>query len=151
MPAGCHGRPEGGIDSPWALGLWEFHTDVREPEWPIPTDPLDTEVVLRGLSSMVPALAAYNDRLPESVIDGGYYTKTVENRPLAGPAGPEGSFVCGALSGFGIMAACGVGELVATAVTGGEMPPYAHWFDLRRYDDPRYVQGLAEMRDSGQL
>jgi glycine/D-amino acid oxidase-like deaminating enzyme len=85
------------------------------------------------------------------VIDGGYYTKTVENRPLAGPAGPEGSFVCGALSGFGIMAACGVGELVATAVTGGEMPPYAHWFDLRRYDDPRYVQGLAEMRDSGQL
>jgi hypothetical protein len=49
------------------------------------------------------------------------------------------------------MAACGVGELVATAVTGGDMPPYAHWFDLRRYDDPQYVNGLAETRDSGQL
>jgi glycine/D-amino acid oxidase-like deaminating enzyme len=151
MPPGCHGRPEGGSDSPWALGLWEYHTDVREPEWPIPTDPLYTEVVLRGLSSMVPALNAYDDHLPEAVVDGGYYTKTAENRPLAGPVGPEGSYVCGALSGFGIMAACGVGELTATAINGGEMPAYSPWFDLRRYDNPAYVRRVARMKDSGQL
>ena len=109
-----------------------------------------TEVVLRGLATMVPALDAYRDHLPEAVIDGGYYTKTVENRPLVGPAGPAGSYVCGALSGFGIMAACGVGELVATAISGGELPDWARWFDLRRYDDPEYLTAIAAL-DTGQL
>jgi glycine/D-amino acid oxidase-like deaminating enzyme len=151
MPPGCHARPEGGSDSPWTLGLWEYHLDVREPEWPIPTDPLYTEVVLRGLMTMIPALAAYEERLPEAVVDGGYYTKTVENRPLAGPAGPDGAYVCGALSGFGIMAACGVGELVATAIAGDELPDWAHWFDLGRYEDPTYLRDLDAMGDSGQL
>jgi glycine/D-amino acid oxidase-like deaminating enzyme len=151
LPPGCHARPEGGPDSQWALGLWEYHTEVQNPVWPIPTDPLYTEVVLRGLATMVPALRPYQDRLPEAVVDAGYYTRTRENRPLAGPAGPEGSFVCGALSGFGIMAACGVGELVATAITGGSMPDWAPWFDLRRYDNAEYVAEIASLKDSGQL
>ena len=151
LPPGCHARPEGGPDSTWALGLWEYHTRVLTPEWPIPTDPLYTEAVLRGLATMVPALRRYADRLPEAVIDAGYYTRTQENRPLAGPAGPQGAYVCGALSGFGIMAACGVGELVATAVSGGGLPAWAHWFDLRRYDNPQYLAEIASLGDSGQL
>lgn len=150
MPSGCHARPEGGPDSPWILGLWEYHLDVREPEWPIPTDPLYTEVVLRGLATMVPALGAYQEHQPEAMVDGGYYTKTEENRPLAGPVGPRGSYVCGALSGFGIMAACGVAELVATAISGGQLPNWAHWFQLSRYEDPDYLATVAE-EDSGQL
>jgi glycine/D-amino acid oxidase-like deaminating enzyme len=100
---------------------------------------------------MVPALLAYQDRLPEAVVDAGYYTRTEENRPLAGPAGPEGAYVCGALSGFGIMAACGVGEVVATAISGGELPDWAPWFDLRRYDNPEYLAKIAVLEDSGQL
>ena len=151
LPPGCHGRPEGGKDSSWCLGLWEYHLDVREPEWPIPTDPLYPEIVLRGLATMVPALSAYHDRLPEVVVDAGYYTKTVENRPLACQAGPAGSYVCGALSGFGIMAACAVGEIVATSVSGAELPSWAHWFDLRRYEDPTYARWAANAGDSGQL
>jgi glycine/D-amino acid oxidase-like deaminating enzyme len=151
LPAGCHGRPEGGTDSTWALGLWEYHLDVRPPEWPIPTDSLYTEVVLRGLSTMVPDLADYRERLPHATVDGGYYTKTVENRPLAGPAGPAGSYVCGALSGFGIMAACGVGELVAAAIAGKRLPDWAHWFDLRRYEDASYVRSIRAITESGQL
>ncbi|MDJ0925252.1 MAG: FAD-dependent oxidoreductase [Acidimicrobiia bacterium] len=151
MPPGCHGRPEGGDDSPWGLGLWEYQLDVREPEWPVPTDPLYPEVVLRGLAAVVPALAAYQERLPEVVVDAGYYTKTVENRPLACPVGPAGSYVCGALSGFGIMAACAVGELVAGSIAGFEPPAWAHWFDLRRYEDPAYARWAAGATDSGQL
>lgn len=151
MPAGCHARPEGGPDSPWALGLWEYRRGAVDPIWPIPFDPMYSEVVLRGLATMVPALSAYRDRLPEAGVDGGYYTKTIENLPLVGPAGPEGAFVCGALSGFGIMAACGVGELVATAVGGGDLPDWAHWFDLRRYEDPDYVSRIDAAADSGQL
>ena len=151
LPPGCHGRPEGGLESPWALGLWEYRTKVREPTWPIPTDPLYAEVVLRGLARIIPALESYSEALPETVVDAGYYTKTKENRPLAGQAGPEGSYVCGALSGFGIMAACAVGELVALGIAGARLPRWSRWFELRRYDDPKYVASLAEMPDSGQL
>lgn len=150
LPPGCHARPEGGPDSPWVLGLWEYHLDVRQPEWPLPSDPLYTEVVLRGLATMVPALGAYQEHQPEATVDGGYYTKTEENRPLAGPVGPRGSYVCGALSGFGIMAACGVAELVATAISGGRLPDWSSWFQLSRYEDPNYLATVAK-EDSGQL
>jgi glycine/D-amino acid oxidase-like deaminating enzyme len=151
LPPGCHGRPEGGSDSPWALGLWEYHTAIREPAWPIPTDPLYAEVVLRGLASIIPGLAPYGEALPETVVDAGYYTKTAENLPLAGPVGPEGSYVCGALSGFGIMAACAVGELVAQRIAGAALPDWYKWFELSRYNDPAYIAGLAALTDSGQL
>jgi glycine/D-amino acid oxidase-like deaminating enzyme len=151
LPPGCHGRPEGGAASPWALGLWEYHTEVREPEWPVPTDPLYAEVVLRGLANIIPGLEPYADALPHTVVDAGYYTKTKENLPLAGPIGPAGSYVCGALSGFGIMAACAVGELVARAIAGTDLPTWSRWFELSRYDDPSYVARLATLTDSGQL
>jgi glycine/D-amino acid oxidase-like deaminating enzyme len=151
LPPGCHGRPEGGPDSPWALGLWEYHTEVREPTWPIETDPLYTEVVLRGLARMIPALAPYTESLPETTVDVGYYTRTVENRPIAGAVGPAGSYVCGALSGFGIMAACAVGELVAHGIAGYELPDWSRWFQLSRYADPDYMADLANLADSGQL
>lgn len=151
LPPGCHGRPEGGPDSPWALGLWEYHSPVIEPRWPVPTDPLYPEVVIRGLAAMVPDLSYYQNHMPETVVDAGYYTKTIENRPLAGPVGPDGSFVCGALSGFGIMAACGVGELVARAVTGCDLPEWAHWFDVKRYENATYVRSIAGLEDSGQI
>ncbi|MCP4309362.1 MAG: FAD-binding oxidoreductase [bacterium] len=149
MPSGCHARPEGGSDSPWVLGLWEYHTEPVEPTWPIAFDVLYPEVVLRGLTTMIPALSGYRDRIPETIVDGGYYTKTIENRPLAGPAGPRGSFVCGALSGFGIMAACAVGELTAMAATGGELPKWARWFDVSRYNNPGYLDTVSG--DTGQI
>jgi len=51
---------------------------------PLPDDPSYAEIALRGLVALVPALAQYVDEIPHSYIDGGYYTKTVENRPLIG-------------------------------------------------------------------
>lgn len=151
LPRFCHGRPEGGEDSPWALGLWEWHRDVREPEWPLPEEPLYPELVIRGLTTMLPAMAGYRDGLPEALVDGGYYTKTMENRPLSGPAGPDGSFICGALSGFGVMASSALGELTAQHVVGAEPAPYADAFRLERYDDPGYLAARAEEAEGGQL
>jgi glycine/D-amino acid oxidase-like deaminating enzyme len=150
MPIFCHGRPEGGQDSPYFLGLWEYHREVLQPVWPIATDPLYPEVVMKGLTTMVPDLSVYLDRLPESSVDGGYYTKTVENRPLIGPAGPEGLFVVAGLSGFGVMAASGAGDLVASHVTGSGLPGYAGAFLLERYDRPGYLDEVMAA-DSGQL
>ncbi|HUG75695.1 MAG TPA: FAD-dependent oxidoreductase [Acidimicrobiia bacterium] len=151
MPAACHGRPEGGPDSPFVLALWEYARQVREPTWPIPQDPLYAEVVVRGMAALFPAFNAYRDRMPHTVVDGGYYTKTVENRPLAGPMGPEGAFLVGALSGFGVMAACGVADLVAAHLTGAALPPHAAAFQLDRYDNAAYREEIAALVDTGQI
>ncbi len=151
MPIACHGRPEGRGDSPWVLALWEYRRMVTEPVWPLPQDPLYGEVVIRGLAAMFPDMARYLDRMPQQVVDGGYYTKTIENRPLAGPLRTSGAFVVGALSGFGVMAACGVADLVAGHLTAAALPEYAAAFSLERYDDPEYQREIEELTETGQL
>ncbi len=151
FPPGAHTRPEGGADSPMILMLWEYRTQVMEPVWPPPLDEVYPEVALRGLSTMLPGLRAYFGRAPRPILDGGYYTRTRENRPLIGPLPVEGAYVLGALSGFGIMSACAAGELLAAQITGGDLPPYAPAFALARYDDPEYQKRLETWEDSGQL
>lgn len=151
MPIFCHGRPEGGMDSPYLLALWEYHGRVHDPVWPLPEDPLYPEVVMRGLTTLVPGLGAYLDRLPQSEVDGGYYTKTTENRPLIGPAGPRGFYLAAGFSGFGVMVASGAGDLVARHITGQELPDYAESFLLSRYEDPEYMQSIGTSADTGQL
>ena len=85
------------------------------------------------------------------MLDGGYYTKTVENRPLIGPLPIPGAYVIGALSGFGVMAACAAGELLAAHVTKSELPEYANAFLLDRYMDPIYSSKLDSWEETGQL
>jgi glycine/D-amino acid oxidase-like deaminating enzyme len=148
---GAHCRPEGSGDAETVLGLWEYKKDVRPPEFPIPPDRFYPEIVMRGLSTMIPAFSAYLERLPHPYIDDGYYTKTTENRPLIGPVGPAGSYVVGALSGYGVMAAAAAGELAAVHALGGQLPGYASWFAPARYEDPDYLALLPEMTESGQI
>jgi glycine/D-amino acid oxidase-like deaminating enzyme len=150
MPIFCHFRPEGGSESPYVLALWEYHGQVLEPTWPLPEDPLYPEVVMRGLTTMVPGLEVYRDRLPESVVDGGYYTKTTENRPLIGPSGIEGIQLLAGFSGFGVMVSAGAADLLARHILGLDLPDYAPAFLLDRYTDPDYLAGLATV-ESGQL
>lgn len=149
LPAGCHCRPEGGAGSEWVLGLWEYHRRVMEPVWPLSIDPMYVQTVLRGLTTMIPALGGYEANPPESVVDGGYYTKTTDNLPLIGHSDVEGAFVCGGLSGYGVMAACAAGELTALHATSGDLPEYAAAFDPARYEDPAYA--ASAMSDGGQI
>ena len=100
---------------------------------------------------MIPGLSAYFDRLPKPVVDGGYYTKTRENRPLIGPLPVKGAYLIGALSGYGIMASCAAGELLAAHLTGSRLPTYAPAFALGRYEDPEYQKLLEKWEDTGQL
>jgi len=151
LPSGVHTRPEGGHQSNILLGLWAYHTPQVEPIFPFSIDPRYSEIVLRGLATMIPGLKAYVDRLPKSIVDGGYYTKTRENRPLIGKLPVEGAYVIGALSGFGVMAACGAGELLATHLTGSPLPHYAPAFGVERYGDPEYQKLLQTWGESGQL
>ncbi len=150
MPIFCHGRPEGGAGSTWFLALWEYHRAMYDdPVWPIADDPLYAEAVIRGLTTMIPGVGAYRDHLPQAVVDGGYYTKTAENRPLIGPAGPEGLHLACGYSGFGVMVAVGAADLLAAHVLGETLPDYADAFLLSRYEDPRSLEELAAA-DSGQ-
>jgi glycine/D-amino acid oxidase-like deaminating enzyme len=151
LPSGVHTRPEGGYQSNILLGLWAYHTPRVEPAFPFSIDPRYSEIVLRGLAIMIPGLKAYVDRLPRSIVDGGYYTKTHENRPLIGKMPVEGAYMIGALSGFGVMAACGAGDLLVTYLTGGKLPHYAAAFALERYENPEYQKLLETWGESGQL
>lgn len=151
LPPGVHTRPEGGRDSSTILILWEYQTKKISPTYPIPLDPLYPEIVLRGLTTMVPGLQAYLGRYPKPRIDGGYYIKTPENRPLIGPLPVQGAYVIGALSGFGIMAACAAGELLARYIAGGQLPDYASAFSPDRFDDPEYHRLIENLKESGQL
>ncbi len=153
FPAGAHGRPEGGPDGSALILYWTYEGSRRdEPVFPFDHDPRYPEIVLRGMSAMVPALARYFGRLPKPWIDGGYYVRTRENRPLVGPLPLAGAFVCAAFSGFGIMGACAGGELLAAHATGGALPPWAGAFALSRYEDPAYRKLLDDWpQEDGQL
>jgi len=151
LPSGVHTRPEGGPQSNILLGLWAYDVGPVEPFFPFSIDPRYSEIVLRGLATMIPGLKAYVDRLPKPIVDGGYYTKTRENRPLIGKLPVEGAYVIGGLSGFGVMAACGAGELLAAHLTHSTLPHYASAFRVERYGDPEYQKLLETWGESGQL
>lgn len=148
FPAGVHGRPDGAYA---ALVLFNHHGEAVEPEFPLPDAPHYAEIALRGMATMVPALQAYNGKPPRPYVDGGYYVRTRENRPLIGPAGPDGVIVSCAYSGFGVMASAAGGELVASHVMEAPLPRYAPAFLPSRYDDPRYCAALETWGDGGQL
>ena len=149
LPAGAHTRPEGaGTD---IIMLWEYKNKITEVIDPPMLDEQYPELAIRGLAAMLPRMKEYFTKMPRPQLDGGYYTKTRENRPIIGPTSVEGAYVAGAVSGYGIMAACGVGDLLAAHVTGAELPLYANAFVLSRYDDPEYQRKLENWSDSGQL
>jgi glycine/D-amino acid oxidase-like deaminating enzyme len=150
FPAGVHGRPVGAGDQ--VLMYWTYDCPQDDqPSFPLTWDPYLPEITLRGMSVLVPGLAAYHDPMPKPYVDGGYYTKTPENRPLIGPLPVPGAYVCSAFSGFGIMASCAAGELLAKHVTGAALPHYAAAFSPARYDDPAYRKLLETWDDTGQL
>lgn len=152
FPAGVHYLPKGPASDPYILALWTY--DTYESKFDAnPTFPeYYAETVLRGLGRVVPQAQVYFGRGRGVLVDGGYYCKTRENRPLIGPLPVQGTFVCGALSGYGVMAALGAGDLVARHVAGAALPTYAPGFLLSRYEDAGYTALLEEWDSrSGQL
>ena len=158
LPAGAHLRPYPGATGS-VLMLWEaLHMDVAVAE-PPPAEPelrgaLFAELMLRGLSRMVPRLSEYlaaDGSMQATVsVDGGYYTKTPDNLPLVGaaPGGPRGAYVCAGLSGYGVMAANAAGDLLASHVVDGAPPAaehgaYADAFRPERWLDADYRARVA--------
>lgn len=151
FPSGAHTRPEGGPGSEIVLMLWEYQTKTMEPVINPPLDEYYPEVALRGMSRMIPVLKRYFGRTPRPLLDGGFYTKSKDNRPIVGRTSINGVYLIGALSGYGIMSACGVGELLSQCISNSDLPPYAKAFSLERFDDPDYQKWMETLTDSGQL
>ena len=150
FPAGVHGRPVGAGDQVYLY--WTYDCPVSDtPVFPIVADEHYPEILLRGMSRMVPGLNAYLNPMPRPYVDGGYYTKVADNRPLIGTLGVPGTFVCGAFSGYGIMAACAAGELLASCVLGRNLPEYANAFNVARLNDPAYLEHITTLSSSGQI
>jgi glycine/D-amino acid oxidase-like deaminating enzyme len=148
FPSGAHARSEGSANF---IALWSYHTKPVEPTFPIQYDSQYPEIAMRGLATMLPALRGYFSRLPKMYVDGGYYCKTQENRPLIGALPVAGAYICAAMSGYGVMASCGAGDLLAARIVGEKLPPHAWWFELARYQDPEYQKLLQTWGISGQL
>jgi glycine/D-amino acid oxidase-like deaminating enzyme len=149
FPPAVHFRPRGERS---ILGIWTYDARVELPTFP-PTFADDySDVVIQGLAVMIPGLARYVDQRSSALVDGGYYCKAPDNRPLIGPGAVDGVFVLGALSGFGIMASQAAGELLAAHVLGRPQPGYAAAFHPSRFQDPEYLRVLATLDPkSGQL
>ncbi len=142
MPGGVHVRPVDGPHGDELYLIWTYENAECAPVWPPVFSASYPEAVMRAIVAMVPGMALYASQASSGFVDGGYYCKTRENRPLVGPLPVEGAFVCGALSGYGVMSAHGAADLLAAHVMGAKLPEYARWFHPSRYDDPNYVKEM---------
>lgn len=152
MPGGIHCRPDGPESGTWIKLGWAFNTRKSDPHAPDPMDAQFPDIVLRAASRLHPALKPYIGRLPRGAHHyGGYYAMTEENWPLIGPMRTRGSFLAGALSGFGTMAACMAGAITASWVAGGTLPDYAHALSPRRHENAALMAELAALSSRGVL
>jgi glycine/D-amino acid oxidase-like deaminating enzyme len=151
FPWGVHGRPEGHGPGSTFVVLFNYGHGTSDVVFPLPEQPHYPEIALRGMATMVPALREYFGKASRPYVDGGYYIKTRENRPLIGPLPVEGAYISSAYSGFGVMASCAGGDLIARHITGAALPDYAPAFLLSRYQDPEYCALLDAWGDGGQL
>ncbi len=149
FPPSVHFRPRGAQS---ILGIWTYDTRIERPAFPPVFADDYGEIVMRGLAVMIPGLDTYLQRGVKLIVDGGYYCKAPDNRPLIGPTSIDGVFVLGALSGYGIMASQAAAELVATYILDRPRPDYAPAFHPARFKDPAYQRVLATLDSrSGQL
>jgi len=150
FPAGVHFRPRGENE---LLMIWTYDTHPHKgPLFPTKFPPYYGEICLRGLSRMIPGLSSHFGARDILTVDGGYYCKAQDNRPLIGALPIEGAYIVAALSGYGIMASQAAGELLARHLVGEALPDYASAFRFERFDDPAYEAFLEQLGStSGQL
>ena len=134
FPAGLHVRPRFRDGRRTFLGIWTYDVSPREASFPPAFDPAYPVIVLRGLARMIPGMKVYFEEANGLPVDGGYYCKTPDNRPLIGPLPVEGAYIAGALSGYGVMGSQATGELIAAHVAGAALPDYAKAFSYDRFD-----------------
>ena len=149
---GLHIKPEGGNGSILVKLGWAFNQTEEAPQWDKRCLEEFPELVSRGASRFIPEMKRYIGKLPKPILHyGGYYNKTEENMPLIGEMKTKGAYVVSALSGFGTMACCAAGELVALHVVKQDLPSYAKALSPSRYDDVEFLEYLRSTANDGEL
>ena len=152
MPGSIHCRPDGGDNGKWVKLGWAFNSDTSTPQRDSILNAEYPDIVLRGAARLNPALKNYYGKLPRNTRHyGGYYTLTDENWPLVGEMDVEGAYIVGAMSGFGTMAACASGELIAQWVYDLEKPEYAEALSPGRYQNEDLMSKVRALSSRGIL
>lgn len=151
FPWGAHGRPDGRGAGGTILALYNYENAPAAVVFPLPAPEHYGEITLRGMTTMIPGLQVYVDRGVRPYIDGGYYMKTRDNRPLIGPTPVAGLYLSCGYSGFGIMASQAGADLLAAHLLDRPLPAYADAFALARFADATYLAKLDIWGDGGQL
>ncbi|CEL96618.1 unnamed protein product [Vitrella brassicaformis CCMP3155] len=131
------------------LIIWDVMHDGLQVTHPPPPEPslytsLYPEVAVRGIQRLIPRLSAYLGQLKQLCsVDGGYYCKAPDNRPVIGPLPTQPSvIICGGLGGFGVMASPAAGELAALHV----MKRVSGWTDDSGASFPSYTEAFLPSR-----
>ena len=137
LPGGLHSKPDD-TAGPDALKLgWAWDQRPSPPIIAPACPPEFPDMVLRGAQSWIPGLEAASDGAIEAH-EGGFYARVADGQPVIGPIGPEGSFVVGAMAGFGAMMAAGAGDLAAAWIAGDAPSAPMRAFQPARFEDPAY-------------
>lgn len=138
------------VNPDWIHLGWAFNCQESNELDPSHFEPLYPKVALKGISSFIPSLQSFAQNIPQPIIvSGGFYTQTPENLPIIQQTA-SGVYVIGALSGFGVMVGCGVGDIMSDMIAGHTVPDYVRQFSASRYNNPDYVKQIESMR-SGEL
>ena len=152
MPGNIHCRPDGGERGQWIKLGWAYNVTPSEPSREPELDANFPEIVLRAASRLLPRLKCYIGSIPrERSHYGGYYPMTAENWPLIGPSRTPGVFLAAALSGYGTMSACAVGDLCARWIVGTALPLFAKPLSMERYKDQDLMAQLQSNKSRGLL
>ncbi len=148
FPAGLHIKPTGSKQI--KMG-WAFNTQAQVPNWELDSDPGFADIVLRGATQFIPALAQYQNNIPTPITElAGYYTRTRDNLPVIGPLDNK-LMVVSALAGYGTMSACAAGELCADYLSQNSLPIYAKYFSPSRWQDNALMTEINSINTDGQL
>jgi glycine/D-amino acid oxidase-like deaminating enzyme len=138
------------VNPDWIHLGWAFNNQPARNIEQAYFERLYPQAVIKGLSSFIPALESYTASIPQpTLVSGGFYTRTPENLPILQQV-QSGVYIIGALSGFGVMMGCGVGEIMSRMMAGQDVPNYVQHFSASRYNDPAYVKQIESM-PSGEL
>ena len=144
LPGGIHVKPDD-TAGPNAIKLgWAWDQKPSLPVERPACPPIFPRMVLLGATKALPALGRYLDHPPLLAHEGGFYARVPDGQPVIGPVGPEGSFVVGALAGFGAMMAAGAGALAAAWLVADPPTEVMRALAPGRLDAAAYRRAIRE-------
>ena len=151
MPGAVHCRADGPRSGQRIKIGWAYNDTPESPQRAPQIDPVFPEIAVRGASRLHPELKRYIQHRPGQSHYGGYYTMTMENWPLIGATPVADFYIACGFSGFGSMAACAAGELIACYLCSKPMTSWCRALSLDRYQDHEMMTEINELGDRGLL